>query len=451
MSSNARGGSNVAINNAIKEVDPGAIILVGVAFGMDAGKTPIGSVMISKQLGLYDLHKIALDKVSGEKIVIQRGDMPSASERLLGKFRACSGPPHWSGAAVHVGLILSGEKLINHTQFKQELLDDYPEAIGGEMEAAGAYVAAEYNKKDWIVVKGVCDFADGDKDRDKEKNQKTAAENAARLVHNMLTKIMSRPVRVFKGKKEKEGDDYPGSLDLDLQKLVREKIGELLAKQRMKEMRQALVQQFRGEGKPDFADDSVCLAEHLAGLPVLNAIRQVKMAVCTGIDTARDKNVAEAILGLAWNDCVGIVGWLVLASVDDEWAQNFAQRLARQGSILDLSLPVTTPAGPEIIFSRSKKTAARLRFNDTNRSVYGEKEIDCDSWKIESGWQTIDKALTFKQLLWKYLIKSDPPEMKAFTDIKNRELNQTLIERQKKGEHHYIALHRDCRNQSWVF
>ena len=55
-----------------------------------------------------------------------------------------------------------------------------PEAIGGEMEGAGVYAAA--GKTDWILVKAICDWADGTKHVDKEARQKAAATNAAELV-----------------------------------------------------------------------------------------------------------------------------------------------------------------------------------------------------------------------------------------------------------------------------
>ena len=56
-----------------------------------------------------------------------------------------------------------------------------PEARGGEMEAAGLYTAASERNIDWIVVKGICDWADGEKQVDKRKRQLIAATNASRF------------------------------------------------------------------------------------------------------------------------------------------------------------------------------------------------------------------------------------------------------------------------------
>ena len=60
--------------------------------------------------------------------------------------------------------MLSGEKLIDSGGFKQTLLDQFPTAIGGEMEGAGLWASADRAKTDWLLVKGVCDWADGEKD-----------------------------------------------------------------------------------------------------------------------------------------------------------------------------------------------------------------------------------------------------------------------------------------------
>ena len=65
------------------------------------------------------------------------------------------------------GTILSGAKLVDSMDFRQQLRALEPEAIGGEMEGAGLYVACHDLKVDWILVKAICDFADGQKSRNK--------------------------------------------------------------------------------------------------------------------------------------------------------------------------------------------------------------------------------------------------------------------------------------------
>lgn len=67
---------------------------------------------------------------------------------------------------------------------KARLLEQYPDAVGGEMEAAGLYSAASELGTDWIVVKAICDWADGNKSDD---HRDLAAAASASLVHEVLS------------------------------------------------------------------------------------------------------------------------------------------------------------------------------------------------------------------------------------------------------------------------
>lgn len=92
--------------------------------------------------------------------------------------------PDGTVAGAKPGQILSGEKLVDSMEFKQQLLKKYPEAIGGEMEGAGLYAAAERAKVEWIIVKAICDWGDGNK---KKIYQNLAAAAAVSLVEHVLS------------------------------------------------------------------------------------------------------------------------------------------------------------------------------------------------------------------------------------------------------------------------
>ena len=170
------GGAILTIMQAVESLKPEAVIMCGMAFGVKSGQK-LGDILVSKQVTYYDPQKIG-EKPGG----IPRGDRVTASPRLLAQFRA--GAMDWQGAEVYFGLILSGEKLVNNLSFRNKLLKQEPEAIGGEMEAAGLYAAASQLKTDWIMVKAICDWADGNKD---DKAQLLAAKNAARFLLHVLT------------------------------------------------------------------------------------------------------------------------------------------------------------------------------------------------------------------------------------------------------------------------
>ena len=201
MGSSTPGGALSTVYKAIDALQPGAIVMVGIAFGVNPRQQRIGDVLVAKQLTLYDLQRVGTG-AEGQFVIALRGDRPSAPGGLLEQFRhgALEWPPKsppepapyrpsstGAGPRVRFGLILSGDKLIDHQDFSEQLLGFEREAIGGEMEGAGLYIAANDRKVDWLLVKAISDWADGKKERNREKHQETAARNAARFtLHTLL-------------------------------------------------------------------------------------------------------------------------------------------------------------------------------------------------------------------------------------------------------------------------
>jgi nucleoside phosphorylase len=180
MGSGGIGAMQQTVDKAIRALDPGAVIAVGIAFGVDENKQAIGDILLSKQLRLYELQRIGKDS----KIVL-RGSRPDASPRLLSHFGGFS-QTKWKGAPVKSGVMLTGEKLVDNVDYRSQLLGFESEAIGGEMEGAGLYVSGYDHKVDWIVLKAICDFADGNKGKEKEERQTLAAKNAAQFLIEAL-------------------------------------------------------------------------------------------------------------------------------------------------------------------------------------------------------------------------------------------------------------------------
>lgn len=184
MGSGGLGASQQTVQSGITDLSPIAVIMIGIAFGVDPEKQFIGDILVSQQLMLYELQRVG--KKEGNLQIIPRGDKVHPSIKLLNCFR--SADLHWdeTKCKVRFGLILSGEKLVDNIDFRQQLCDLYQEAIGGEMEGSGLYVACQNNKVDWIIVKAICDWADGNKNQNKEDQQKFAAKNAASFVLHAL-------------------------------------------------------------------------------------------------------------------------------------------------------------------------------------------------------------------------------------------------------------------------
>ncbi|MGB2773917.1 MAG: AAA family ATPase, partial [Anaerolineae bacterium] len=191
------GGSQETIGKGIEALSPSAVIMVGIAFGVNEKKQTIGDVLVSEQLMLYDLQRVGVDK-EGRIDIIPRGDRPHASTDLYNLLQSADlyqvdeedeeDEPS-KGLKVRFGLVLSGDKLVDNVDFRDQLIKFEREAIGGEMEGAGLYVACQDRKVDWILVKAICDWADGNKGMDKDARQTTAARNAAQFVLHTLQTV----------------------------------------------------------------------------------------------------------------------------------------------------------------------------------------------------------------------------------------------------------------------
>jgi nucleoside phosphorylase len=182
MGSSGQGGSALTTIDAIRDLHPGAILGVGVAFGIDPDEQPIGQLLLSERLTEYERAKIGVGP-SGQTIVLNRGASAEASPRLVGRFRDARLSS--LGIDVRAGEMLSGEKLIDNPYFKSALLNRFPEAIGGEMEGAGVQAASGREGTEWLVVKAVCDYAN-EKNFDRTRRQKLAASQAAKAVLRVL-------------------------------------------------------------------------------------------------------------------------------------------------------------------------------------------------------------------------------------------------------------------------
>ena len=55
-----------AVDKAIRALRPGAVIAVGIAFGVSERDQSIGDLLLSKQLRLYDLQRAGAKSSSGE-------------------------------------------------------------------------------------------------------------------------------------------------------------------------------------------------------------------------------------------------------------------------------------------------------------------------------------------------------------------------------------------------
>ncbi len=184
MTTTGTGGRDASLavgTMAMAHWEPRAVIALGVAFGAHPSKQTIADVLISDQIIAYEPQRIS-------RAIIPRGPQPSSGPTLFNRFRDASdwrfARPDGTTVERREGAVLSGEKLVANRTFVEELLTRYPQAIGGEMEGFGVFGSADRAKREWIVVKAICDWGDLAKG---DKHQPLAAAAAASLVKHVLS------------------------------------------------------------------------------------------------------------------------------------------------------------------------------------------------------------------------------------------------------------------------
>lgn len=183
--------SQLSIVSAINSFHPDAVILVGIAFGKDFHDSAnpsqkIGDVLISNTVADYESGKVKNGKILSDGVVAESGRQLQSAFKYYAK--SWNHPVKGGNAKCEFGMLLSGDKVIDDYDFKEKLINSYPRSIGGEMEGRGAYSACRNrNINEWIIVKSICDWADGTKSEDKQQNQIIAAKSAVSLLNHVFT------------------------------------------------------------------------------------------------------------------------------------------------------------------------------------------------------------------------------------------------------------------------
>jgi nucleoside phosphorylase len=174
-------GSALTIDSLIKMWKVKAVVLTGIAFGAAREKQGPADVLIAESVIPYESQRVGAE-------IKFKSPIPPASSLLINRFRNALGwkfgRPDKTNVATHFGPVLSGAKLIDNIDLKSQLLNQFPSAIGGEMEGSGLTSSALRNRTEWILVKGVCDWADGHKHSD---YQQMAAASAISLCQSVFT------------------------------------------------------------------------------------------------------------------------------------------------------------------------------------------------------------------------------------------------------------------------
>jgi len=184
------GGSAARSIYCQMETEATSIIVLGMAFGIDSSNQKYGDVLVSSELLPYDNRDVTSDgglpRYNFERVKPHRA---METLRLLFVREQRQPRPY----KVHVGALLSGAARIHCRAYRDHLVarckstnKETDPIIGGEMEGVGFLSLSDPLEPRWIVVKGIIDFADEERDKVYKGNRKTACRNAAEFVLSSL-------------------------------------------------------------------------------------------------------------------------------------------------------------------------------------------------------------------------------------------------------------------------
>lgn len=183
---NYPGVLNASVDTAkILEIyEPGYIVSFGIAGSFDNQTAPIGAVVFATSLIYYEPSKDKSNDIQSRMVPIPTDDT------LLNVFRRAN----FFDIKIADGPFASGEKLfadIKSTD-KKRILSANDKVLGAETEAAGVGLAAHRlcRLANFVVIKGISDYADKNKNKiptaKQNRNRKIAASNAAKLLVELM-------------------------------------------------------------------------------------------------------------------------------------------------------------------------------------------------------------------------------------------------------------------------
>ena len=182
-----RHGATLTLADALRGWNCKACFVIGIAFGFDRKTQRMGDVLIAEIVQPYEHAKI-----EGQTETYKPRGLPIPCSTVLSeRFRNRMGD--WvcrravTQVALHQGTVLSGAKLVNSKPFRDRLYEQFKEQkpVGGEMEGHATYAAAQVRHVEIILVKAICDWADGDKN---DRAQHFAVDMAVDACHHLLSK-----------------------------------------------------------------------------------------------------------------------------------------------------------------------------------------------------------------------------------------------------------------------
>lgn len=176
------GKVNAALSTAlVLQHRPDFVINTGSAGGLGSG-LKVGDVVIGTQTAHHDVDVTAFGYAIGH--------VPRMPARFESDPALCAAAEKaaaaFEHAAVHRGLIVSGDQFVHSSESVAEVRRHFPDAQAVEMEAAAIAQSCHRFGVPFVVVRAISDLADEQADTSFETFLKTASVHSAKMVLQLI-------------------------------------------------------------------------------------------------------------------------------------------------------------------------------------------------------------------------------------------------------------------------
>lgn len=176
------GKVNAALSTAlVLQHRPDFVINTGSAGGLGSG-LKVGDVVIGTQTAHHDVDVTAFGYAIGH--------VPRMPARFESDPALCAAAEKaaaaFEHAAVHRGLIVSGDQFVHSSESVAEVRRHFPDAQAVEMEAAAIAQSCHRFGVPFVVIRAISDLADEQADTSFETFLKTASVHSAKMVLQLI-------------------------------------------------------------------------------------------------------------------------------------------------------------------------------------------------------------------------------------------------------------------------
>ncbi|HFC8543889.1 TPA: 5'-methylthioadenosine/adenosylhomocysteine nucleosidase [Neisseria weaveri] len=180
------GKVNAAVSTAllVGKFNPDCVINTGSAGGLCSG-LKVGDVVVGTQIAHHDVDVTAFGYAPGQ--VPRLAARFDSDERLVAAAEKASAA--FDGAAVHRGLIVSGDQFVHSSEKTVAIRKLFEDVRVVEMEAAAIAQTCVQLDVPFVVIRAVSDLADEKADISFEEFLETASVHSADMVKRIVAEL----------------------------------------------------------------------------------------------------------------------------------------------------------------------------------------------------------------------------------------------------------------------